>query len=45
MTIKYRELTVINNEQTKLESLVCWIKNTKNNYIFLLEDGEKVVDF
>lgn len=34
MTIKYRELTVINNEQTKLESLVCWIKNTKTTIYF-----------
>ena len=53
MAIKYGELTVIHHEQTKLESLVCWITNKeyeKTKYIFLFEDGEicdseKVVDF
>ena len=53
MPIKYGELTIIKTEQSKLESLVCWITNKeyeKNKYIFLFEDGEicdseNVVDF
>ena len=51
MTIKYGEITIMNNEKTKIESLLYWInKLRKPNYIFLFEDGEicdteKIVDF
>jgi hypothetical protein len=46
MTIKYGELTIINNtEQSTLSSLLYWITNEeykvkKSKYIFLFDDGE-----